>query len=216
MKDDKRKNTSADETVKENSTAAGKDNGAADIKPENPDNTAGNKENTAAPSDDKTEESESDMKKNAKKVKGELEKLSHDYDELNDKYMRMIAEYDNFRKRAKSDREAAYTDAANDIFKEILPVIDNLERAAALTAEDSDDKTAQGVRLTLKSFSDALAKLGIEVINREGEAFDPALENAVMHIEDEKYGENTVVSVFQKGYKKGDKVLRFAMVQVAN
>ncbi|MFA6947801.1 MAG: nucleotide exchange factor GrpE [Eubacteriales bacterium] len=215
MKDDKKKNTSADETVKENTTAAGKDAADGDNAQTAPSETK-NGGNDAAPSGEKTGESEIDMKKNAKKVKNELDKLAKDYDELNDKYMRMIAEYDNFRKRAKSDREAAYNDAANDIFKELLPVVDNLERAAALTPEDSDDKTAQGVRLTLKSFSDALSKLGVEVISREGEAFDPTLENAVMHIEDEKYGENTVVSVFQKGYKKGDKVLRFAMVQVAN
>jgi len=134
-------------------------------------------------------------------------------DELNDRFLRMAAEYDNYRKRTQKEREAAYTDAAADVIKEILPVIDTLERAAQF---GDGDKLSEGVNMTLKMFEEVLAKLGVEEIKAKGEQFDPELHNAVMHGEDENFGENTVAEVFQKGYKKGDKVIRYAMVKVVN
>ena len=134
-------------------------------------------------------------------------------DELNDRFLRMAAEYDNYRKRTQKEREAAYTDAAADVIKEILPVIDTLERAAQF---GDGDKLSEGVNMTLKMFEEVLAKLGVEEIKAKGEQFDPELHNAVMHGEDEKFGENTVAEVFQKGYKKGDRVIRYAMVKVVN
>jgi len=134
-------------------------------------------------------------------------------DELNDRYLRMAAEYDNYRKRAQKEREAAYTDAAADVLKEILPVIDTLERAAKF---GDGDKLSEGVNMTLKMFEEVLGKLGVEEIKALGEQFDPELHNAVMHGESDEHGENVITDVFQKGYKKGDKVIRYAMVKVVN
>lgn len=139
--------------------------------------------------------------------------------------MRMMAEYDNFRKRAAKEREGVYADAYSDLLKQILPVLDNLERAeAACKPTDADgnaaeadvSKISEGISLTLKSFRDVLAKIGVEEIDAQGKPFDPSLHNAVMHVESDEHDEGTVVDVFQKGYKKGDKVIRYAMVKVAN
>jgi molecular chaperone GrpE len=141
----------------------------------------------------------------------ELEALKAECDALNDKYLRTLAEYDNYRKRVLRERENTYADAYCDVLKEILPVADNLERAIAFT---QDPQMAQGVEMTYKQLQEAFARLGIEEIPTE--TFDPNYHNAVMHTEDEAYGENAIVEVFQKGYKKGDRVLRFAMVKVAN
>ncbi len=176
-------------------------------------------ENTAdntAPAADKNEECGCEGKKSkckkSKKEDKELTALQEKYDELNDRYMRMMAEYDNFRKRAAKEKEGTYADAYCDALKEILPIMDNVERAAQFT---EGDKVVQGVQMILTQFSESLKKLGVEEIGTE-EGFDPNFHNAVMHIEDESYGENAVVDVFQKGYKKGDKVIRHAMVRVAN
>ena len=147
------------------------------------------------------------------KKKDERSEEQKALDELNDRFLRMAAEYDNYRKRAQKEREAAYTDAAADVLTEILPVIDTLERAAQF---GDGDKLSEGVNMTLKMFSEVLTKLGVEEIKALGEQFDPELHNAVMHGEDENYGENVITDVFQKGYKKGDKVIRYAMVKVVN
>lgn len=150
-------------------------------------------------------------------LKAENERLKKQFDELSDRHLRTLAEYDNYRKRSAKEKDSAYADAYTDVLKQILPVIDNLERAAAYTADaPEDDKLGQGVNMTLKSFEAALKKLGIEEIDAVGCEFDPMFHNAVMHIEDENMGKNVVASVLQKGYKKGDKVIRYAMVQVAN
>ena len=138
----------------------------------------------------------------------ELEKKNYD---LNDKYLRVVAEYDNFRKRSLKERDGIYADAYIDAVKEILPIIDNMERAEAYL---SDDASSEGVKMIMNSFRQALEKMGVSEI--ETKAFDPNYHNAVMHIDDEAYGENEIVEVFQKGYKKGDKVIRYAMVKVAN
>jgi molecular chaperone GrpE len=135
--------------------------------------------------------------------------------EEKEKYLRMLAEYDNFRRRTAKEKDGIYADAMADTVKAILPVIDNLERAAAGVPEgEAESAFAKGVAMTLKSAVDTLAKLGVTEI--ETATFDPNLHNAVMHVEDETLPEGAIVEVFQKGYKKDDRVIRYAMVKVAN
>ena len=135
--------------------------------------------------------------------------------EEKDKYLRMLAEYDNFRRRTAKEKETIYGDATADTIKGLLPVIDTLERAAAgLTPEDAESPLGKGITMILKSATDALAKLGVEEVPTD--VFNPDIHNAVMHIEDESLGEGAIVAVFQKGYRKGDHIIRYAMVQVAN
>ena len=130
--------------------------------------------------------------------------------------MRLFAEYDNFRKRSAKEREGVYADAYIDALTQILPILDNLERAAQFSDEDAETPMAKGLALTLKSFEEVLSKMGVKEIEALGKSFDPNLHNAVMHIEDENYGENEIVEVFMKGYIRGEKVLRHSMVKVAN
>ena len=134
--------------------------------------------------------------------------------EKEDQYLRLAAEYDNFRKRSQKEKDSAWTDARSETVLAFLPVYDNLERA--LKQETCDEAYAKGVDMTMKGLQDVLTKLGVEVIPALGETFDPNRHNAVMHVEDESVGENTVVEVFQQGFTCGDKVIRFAMVKVAN
>ncbi len=166
---------------------------------------------SAQPDSTPKEQKESKKAKDSKNAK-ELEEAKAERDAINDKYLRMMAEYDNYRKRAVKDRENTYADAYGDVLKEILPIADNLERA--LATETADENYAQGVKMIYQQLKESFARLGIEEIVCE--SFDPNYHNAVMHIEDEAYGEGAIVEVFQKGYKKGDRVLRFAMVKVAN
>ena len=157
-------------------------------------------------------------KKKAKKAEAQIADLQKqveaakaEAEAANDKYMRMMAEYDNFRKRSAKEKEGVYADAYSDCIAGILPILDNLERAAAF---DQLEGLKKGLEMTAKAFGDALEKMGITEI--ETKVFDPNLHNAVMHIEDEALGESEIVEVFQKGYCKGDKVIRYAMVKVAN
>lgn len=154
-------------------------------------------------------------KKKVKKLEGELEKKEAEIKELNDKYTRLFAEYDNFRKRTAKEKEGIYADAYIDALTQILPVLDNLERAAAFENADAD-VLRKGLELTLKSFSETLEKMGVKEIEALGKEFDPNVHNAVMHVDDESVGESEVVEVFAKGYIRGDKVLRHSMVKVAN
>ena len=131
-----------------------------------------------------------------------------------EKYLRLAAEYDNYRKRTAKEKESAWTNAKAQTVAAFLPVYDNLERA--LKQQTSDEAYAKGVEMTMKGLQDALAGLGVEVIPALGETFDPNRHNAVMHVEDDAAEENTVVEVFQQGFTCGDKVIRFAMVKVAN
>ena len=150
-------------------------------------------------------------------VKKRLEKKEAELAELNDKYTRLFAEYENFRKRTAKERESIYADAVCDALTQILPVLDNLERAAQYNTEDvAETQMGKGLELTLKSFVETLAKLGVSEIEAQGKPFDPNVHNAVMHVEDESVGENQIVEVFMKGYAKGEKVLRHSMVKVAN
>lgn len=125
----------------------------------------------------------------------------------------MCAEYDNFRKRSQKEREGIYADAAADSLKELLPLIDNLERATQYT---NPEKVAEGVEMVLSTLPAVFEKLKVSSFGEAGETFDPNLHNAVMHVEDSEKGEGEITDVFQKGYKIGDKVVRYAMVKVAN
>ena len=155
-------------------------------------------------------------KKKSKKYEAEIAKLEGELAEANDKYMRVCAEYDNFRKRSAKEREGVYADAYIDALTQILPILDNLERAAQYSGDDGEHPLAKGLELTLKSFKEAMEKMGVAEIEALGQKFDPNVHNAVMHVEDENYGENEIVEVFMKGYIRGDKVLRYSMVKVAN
>ena len=145
------------------------------------------------------------------KTKAELEKTKKDLAAANDKYLRMIAEYDNYRKRSQKEKESTYTEAYGDALTAILPVIDNLERALAYSEGET---LTEGVRMTLKQFEDIMERLGVKAFGERGEEFNPEFHNAVMQTEDEELGENKIAEVLQKGYSKGDKVIRYAMVKV--
>ena len=155
-------------------------------------------------------------KKKLKKLEAELEKVKAELLSEQDKYMRLYAEYDNFRRRSAKEREGVYSEAYADAVSQILPIIDNLERATQYVGEDIDSPMAKGIELTVKSCVEALNKMGVYEIEALGKPFDPNFHNAVMHVDDEAFGENEIVEVFMKGYVKGDKVLRFSMVKVAN
>lgn len=129
-------------------------------------------------------------------------------------YLRLAAEYDNFRKRSVKEKEALYTDLRAETVGKFLPVFDNLERA--LAQETTDEAYKKGVEMTMTGLLEVFDKLGMKAYGEVGETFDPNLHNAVMHTEDENLGENVLSTVFQKGFAIGDKVVRFAMVTVAN
>ncbi len=148
-----------------------------------------------------------------KRQKEENEKLQEELDMTKDRLLRLAAEYDNYRKRTTKEKEGLYSDAYVDVLKEIIPIIDNLQRAVA--ADGSIEDLKKGIEMTIKGCEDSFVKLGVEEIDASGE-FDPNLHNAVMHIEDESLGKNIVAEVFQKGYKKDDKIIRHTMVKVVN
>ena len=170
--------------------------------------------------EEKTSRSEKKKLKKAEeqinKLNAEIEALGAQVSEANDKYMRLYAEYDNFRRRTQKEKEGIYSDAYVDALTQILPILDNLERAAQYSTEDSEYPLAKGLELTLKSFAETMEKMGVSEIPALGEQFDPNVHNAVMHVDDESFGENEVIEVFMKGYANGDKVLRFSMVKVSN
>ena len=144
-----------------------------------------------------------------------LENLQAEYDALNDKYMRILAEYDNFRKRSQKDIESRVSYTKTDLLSKILPVIDNFERAA-LNADADFDGYKKGIEMTVNQFLEILGSMGVESFGAVGETFDPNFHNGVMHVEDDSFDENVIVDVFMKGYKIGDKVIRPATVKVAN
>lgn len=134
--------------------------------------------------------------------------------EEHEQYLRLAAEYDNFRKRSQREKDAIYHDAKADTAKKFLPVYDNLERA--LKAETTDEAFRKGVEMTMTELKKIMDSLGIQAFGAAGEPFDPEKHNAVMHVDDEALGENVIAEVFQNGFAMGDKVIRFAMVKVAN
>ena len=144
----------------------------------------------------------------------ELEKAQKALAQEHDQYLRLAAEYDNFRKRSRKEKEALYTDVKAETAGKFLPVYDNLERA--LANETSDEAYKKGVELIMAEFRKIMTGLGVEEFGEAGEAFDPNAHNAVMHVENEELGENVIAQVFQKGFRIGDKVIRHAVVQVAN
>ena len=148
-----------------------------------------------------------------KKLQAEIDELKESMAVMEDKYLRMAAEYENFRRRSKEEKDALYELAMADTVKELLPIIDNLYRAAGYT---EGDKVLEGLIITAKTTADLFKKLGVEEFGNPGESFDPNIHNAVLHIEDDSYGEGEIVEVFQKGYRKGKHIIRFAMVKTAN
>jgi molecular chaperone GrpE len=148
------------------------------------------------------------------KLRAELEQTKAELAGEKDKYLRILAEYDNFRKRSSRERDNIYADVKADTLLKLLPVFDNLERA--LQQETADEAFRKGVEMTMNQFLEALKSLGVTPIEAVGQTFDPALHHAVMHLEDPEKGEQEIVQEFQKGFKMGDRVIRFSMVQVAN
>ena len=144
-----------------------------------------------------------------------LEQLAKDMESLKDQHLRLAAEYDNYRKRTAKEKEQIYSDAKIATVKEFLAVYDNLERAVAQEGDD-DSPHKKGMEMIFHQFEEILTKMGVEKINAVGQPFDPEKHSAVMHIEDENLGENTVAEVFQQGFTLSGKVLRFAVVKVAN
>lgn len=142
------------------------------------------------------------------------EDFKEKYEHEHDAFLRLAAEYDNFRKRSQKEKDASYTNGKSDALAKLLPVYDNLERAVNQPTEDAAFK--KGVEMTMTQLVKIFSDLGVEIFGEVGEEFDPNLHNAVMHTEDENLGENVISQVFQKGFKTGEKVVRFAMVQVAN
>lgn len=144
----------------------------------------------------------------------EINPFEKKYNTEHDNYLRLAAEYDNYRKRTLKEKEASYTNGKADAVAKLLPVYDNLERA--LNQPTQDEAYKKGVELTMQELVKIFTGLGVEIFGNPGDVFDPNLHNAVMHTESEEFAENTVTQVFQKGFKLGDKIVRFAMVQVAN
>ena len=136
------------------------------------------------------------------------------YNEEHDSYLRLAADYDNFRKRNAKEKETLYAAGKAEAVEKLLPVYDNLERA--LNQATADEAYKKGVEMTMTQLVGILNGLGVEIFGQAGDAFDPNIHNAVMHTEDENLGENVISQVFQKGFKLGEKIVRFAMVQVAN
>ncbi len=163
--------------------------------------------------EEKTEPKTKGKASEVKLLKEKVEALTAELAEANDKHLRMAAEYDNFRRRSREEKDGIYESALADTVAELLPIIDNLERA---TAFDDGEKVKEGLVMISKSTASVFEKLGVEEFGCVGDSFDPNLHNAVLHIEDESLGEGEIVEVFQKGYKKGKHIIRFAMVKVAN
>ena len=150
----------------------------------------------------------------AQQEASEFEKAKQALAQEHDRYLRLAAEYDNFRKRSQKEKDNLYTEIRSETVEKFLPVYDNLERALAQETQDAAFK--KGVEMTMNQLVSVMEKLGVVSFGAAGESFDPQLHNAVMHVEDEALGENVIAEVFQKGFKVGEKVVRFAMVKVAN
>ena len=166
-----------------------------------------NKETVETPVEEIVEEA-------ATEATPEIDPWEEKYNAERDAHLRVAAEFDNFRKRTIKEKESAYGNGKADAVAKLLPVYDNLERALNQPTEDAAYK--KGVEMTMNELVKIFTSLGVEIFGNEGDSFDPKLHNAVMHVENEELGENVICQVFQKGFKIGDKVVRFAMVQVAN
>lgn len=175
-------------------------------------------EQTAAQAKPEAEAAKQPKKKKPEDAKqqeaSEFEKAQQALAQEHDSYLRLAAEYDNYRKRSQKEKDNLYTEIRSETVEKFLPVYDNLERALAQETQDAAFK--KGVEMTMNQLVSVMEKLGVESFGAAGDHFDPQLHNAVMHIEDESLGENVIAEVFQKGFKVGEKVVRFAMVKVAN
>ena len=149
-------------------------------------------------------------------LQAELEACKAELAAEKEKYLRMAAEYDNYRRRSAKEREAAYSDAYADALMQIIPVIDNLERAAGYGNAGDAKQLSDGVNMILTQFTSVLEKMGIEAFGEKGDLFDPNIHNAIMHEEDPEQDESILGEVFQRGYRRGDKIIRCAMVKVIN
>ena len=190
---------------------------AEEIKKENTEEAAPEAAETepAEKNDGKAKKKEKKLENEIEALKAEIAKKDAEAKEQNEKYLRVVAEYDNFRKRSQREREQAYTDAVSRAVTALLPTYDNLERA--LKAETADTEYKKGVELTMTQLTESLKGINVTVIDAAaGTAFDPNFHNAVMHVEDESLGENVIAETFQQGFQIGDKVIRHAMVKVAN
>ena len=176
-------------------------------------------ENNAIPVEEATEKETKKKKKTTKKesdaLNAEIERLSTELASLKDIHLRTLAEYDNFRKRSQREKEATYSDAKANTLKTLLPVLDNFDRAAENKTDDIEIYR-KGVEMTLTQLNDILKNLNVEAFGEVGDEFDPNIHSAVMTVENADLPENTVAGVFEKGYKMGDRILRFATVQVTN
>lgn len=180
---------------------------------ENTEETKEEAVNTIEDSD--TKEPETEEKTEEETLEEKLIKAEEQVKEAQDKWLRQLAEFENFRKRTNQEKQGMYNNGVRDTIEKFLPVVDNFERAVAAT-EDKESSTYKGIEMILKQMLEVMASMGVEEIPAEGEPFDPNVHAAVMHIEDESCDENVVVEVFQKGYKHGDRVIRPSMVKVAN
>lgn len=163
----------------------------------------------------KPENTEEVKEEAAEAVETKEEQLQKALDEKNDRFLRLYAEYDNFRKRSQKEKQDIYSSSRADVIKDLLPVLDNFDRAANNT-DGSYEDYKKGIDLIFNQFIEVLTKNGVESYGERGEAFDPNIHNAVMTVEDEELGENQIASVFSKGYKLGDRIIREAVVTVAN
>ena len=191
--------SASEEQAKEASAAEQNEQTAAQAKPEA---EAAKQPEEKKPEDAKQQEA------------SEFEKAQQALAQEHDSYLRLAAEYDNYRKRSQKEKDNLYTEIRSETVEKFLPVYDNLERALAQETQDAAFK--KGVEMTMNQLVSVMEKLGVESFGAAGDHFDPQLHNAVMHIEDESLGENVIAEVFQKGFKVGEKVVRFAMVKVAN
>lgn len=193
-----------------------KDNMTEEEKKPLKDEPAGGEE-TSSPEEEnhdrKAKKTDAKLKARVTELEAALKTAEEKLAEAEDSRLRLAAEYDNFRRRSKDERDALYADAVGESVRELLPIIDNLKLT---TVYDDPEKIAEGVKLILKTVPQALSKLGVEEFGAVGEKFDPNLHNAVMHEESDEFGENEISAVLQCGYRRGDKILRFAMVKVAN
>ena len=204
---------SKDKKEEKKQTAPAADEIKEEVKTEEPEIEA-KEADGKKPEAEKAEEKKPEEKKSKEKKEEKKPDLKAELDTLNDKYLRICAEYDNFRKRSQKEKDSLYGDVKAAAVTQFLPVYDNLERALKQGTED--EAYRKGVEMIMTQFNTTLEKLGVTPIECLGEKFDPKLHNAVMHVDDEEKGENEIVEVFQKGFKLGDKVIRFAMVKVAN
>lgn len=171
------------------------------------------KKNKAEETEEKTQDVKTEEVKKDEPSKEEL--LQKQLDEKNDQLLRVAAEYDNFRKRSQREKDALYADCKASVIKALLPVVDNFDRVFA-NPDASYEDYKKGVEMTFKQFGDVFKNLGVEAFGEVGEEFDPNIHNAVMHTDDESLCENVITTVLAKGYKMGDKIIRTAMVAVAN